>query len=126
MTLPSLFLSHGAPTLPLTETQARTFLAGLGAQVPRPKAILVISAHWETEGPTANAVGVNDTIHDFYGFPRPLYAMRYPAPGAPQLASRVVDLLRASGFDCAIDTKRGLDHGAWVPLLLAYPRADIP
>jgi 4,5-DOPA dioxygenase extradiol len=126
MTLPSLFLSHGAPTLPLTETPARTFLAGLGAQLPRPKAILVISAHWETDVPAVNAVGVNDTIHDFYGFPRPLYAMRYPAPGAPELASRVVDLVRASGFDCAIDTKRGLDHGAWVPLLLAYPRADIP
>ena len=126
MTLPSLFLSHGAPTLPLTETPARTFLAGLGTQLPRPKAILVISAHWETEGPAVNAVAVNETIHDFHGFPRPLYAMRYPAPGAAELAGRVAALLRASGMDCDIDTRRGLDHGAWVPLLLMYPDADIP
>jgi 4,5-DOPA dioxygenase extradiol len=126
MTLPSLFLSHGAPTLPLTETPARTFLAGLGAQLPRPKAILVISAHWETEGPAVNAVAVNETIHDFHGFPRPLYAMRYPAPGAAELAAQVAALLRASSVDCDIDTRRGLDHGAWVPLLLMYPDADIP
>jgi 4,5-DOPA dioxygenase extradiol len=126
MTLPSLFLSHGAPTLPLTDTPAREFLAGLGAQLPRPKAILVISAHWETDVPSVNAVAVNETIHDFYGFPRALYAIGYPVPGAPGLAARVVELLRAAGLDCDTDTRRGLDHGAWVPLLLMYPNADIP
>jgi 4,5-DOPA dioxygenase extradiol len=126
MMLPSLFLSHGAPTLPLTDTPARTFLSGLGGRLPRPKAILVISAHWETESPMVSAVARNDTIHDFYGFPRPLYEITYPAPGAPPLASEIAGLLRASGLSCGIDKVRGLDHGAWVPLLLMYPQADIP
>ncbi len=124
--LPSLFLSHGAPTLPLTDTPARRFLEGLGATLPRPRAILVASAHWETERPMANAVGVNETIHDFHGFARALYEMRYPAPGAPGLARRVSDLLCAAGLPSGIDTARGLDHGAWVPLSLIYPAADIP
>ena len=124
--LPSLFLSHGAPTLPLTDTPARTFLSELGGMLARPKAILVISAHWETAIPTVSAVERNDTIHDFGGFPRALYELQYPAAGSPQVAARVSELLRASGLDCKIDHRRGLDHGAWVPLLLMYPRADIP
>ena len=124
--LPSLFLSHGAPTLPLTDTPARTFLQQLGGTLARPKAILVISAHWETAVPTVSAVDRNETIHDFGGFPRALYDMRYPAPGSPPVAARVADLLRAAGLDCNTDRKRGLDHGAWVPLLLMYPQADIP
>ena len=126
MTLPSLFLSHGAPTLPLTDTPARTFLQQLGHTLERPKAILVISAHWETAAPTVNAVESNETIHDFGGFPRALYDLRYPAPGSPTLAAHVAERLRAGGFECNIDKRRGLDHGAWVPLLLMYPRADIP
>jgi 4,5-DOPA dioxygenase extradiol len=123
---PSLFLSHGAPTLPLTDTPARAFLSQLGHTFERPKAILVVSAHWETALPTVSAVDRNETIHDFGGFPRALYEMRYPAPGSPQLAGRVSDLLRAAGLDCKTDRSRGLDHGAWVPLLLMYPQADIP
>ena len=95
MTLPSLFLSHGAPTLPLTDTPARAFLSQLGGMLARPKAILVISAHWETSVPTVSAVDRNDTIHDFGGFPRALYELRYPAPGSPSVAARVSDLLRA-------------------------------
>jgi 4,5-DOPA dioxygenase extradiol len=126
MTMPSLFLSHGAPTLPLTDTPARAFLQQLGGALARPAAILVISAHWETAVPTVSAVDRNETIHDFGGFPRALYEMRYPAPGSPSLAARVVDLLRAGGLDCKIDRGRGLDHGAWVPLRLMYPQADIP
>lgn len=126
MTLPSLFLSHGAPTLPLTDTSARVFLKQIGGDIPRPKAILVASAHWETVQPTVNAVESNETIHDFYGFPRPLYDLRYAAPGSVELAGRVAGLLQAAGFPCATDQRRGLDHGAWVPLLLMYPRADIP
>ena len=126
MTLPCLFLSHGAPTLPLTDTPARAFLGELGAMLARPKAILVISAHWETAIPTVSAVERNDTIHDFGGFPRALYELQYPAAGSPPVAARVSDLLRASGLDCTIDRRRGLDHGAWVPLLLMYPHADIP
>ncbi len=125
-TLPSLFLSHGAPTLPLTDTLARAFLSQLGGAFVRPKAILVISAHWETATPTVSAVDRNETIHDFGGFPRALYEMRYPAPGSPPVAARVADLLRAADIDCKTDRNRGLDHGAWVPLLLIYPHADIP
>ncbi len=124
--LPSLFLSHGAPTLPLTDTPARAFLGELGHMFPRPKAILVISAHWETAIPTVSAVERNDTIHDFGGFPRALYELQYPAAGSPQVAARVSELLRATGLDCKTDHRRGLDHGAWVPLLLMYRRADIP
>ncbi|MGA9210592.1 MAG: class III extradiol ring-cleavage dioxygenase, partial [Terriglobales bacterium] len=73
--MPSLFLSHGTPTLPLTDSPARTFLAQLGEALEQPKAILVVSAHWETVQPTVNAVSRNETIHDFYGFPRSLYAL---------------------------------------------------
>lgn len=124
--LPSLFLSHGSPMTPLLDIPARHFLAGLGATLARPRAILVASAHWETPAPEVNAVAVNDTIHDFYGFPRPLYELRYPAPGDKALAQRVLALLGASGLKGTIDHERGLDHGAWVPLLLAYPEADIP
>jgi 4,5-DOPA dioxygenase extradiol len=126
MTMPSLFLSHGAPTLPLTDTPARAFLQQLGATLERPKAILVISAHWETAVPTVNAVDRNETIHDFGGFPRALYDMRYPAPGHPQLAARIAALLDGAGFATKIDRQRGLDHGAWVPLSIMFPQADIP
>ncbi len=127
---PSIFLSHGSPALPLTPAPARKFLAGLGAQVTArygaPTAILVASAHWETALPTVNAVAVNETIHDFYGFPAPLYALRYPAPGAPKLAERVGDLLSAAGLESRLDHARGLDHGAWCPLILAWPAHEIP
>jgi 4,5-DOPA dioxygenase extradiol len=126
MTLPSLFLSHGAPTLPITDTPAREFLSRLGSSLPRPKAILVVSAHWETERSAVSGVAWNETIHDFYGFPRALYDLRYPAPGSPQLAEDVAELLRSARLDCDIDSTRGLDHGAWVPLSLIYPGADIP
>lgn len=119
--LPSLFVSHGAPTLVFDDTPARSFLEGLEERVGRPKAILAVSAHWETATPEVNAPAVNETIHDFYGFPEPLYALRYPAPGSAELASRVAELTGA-----AIDRARGLDHGAWVPLMLAWPGADIP
>jgi 4,5-DOPA dioxygenase extradiol len=124
---PTLFLSHGSPMTALTNSPARDFLAGLGAALAdRPKAILVISAHWETERPTLNAVPQNVTIHDFYGFPKALSRLLYEPPGAPDLAVQIAKTLRDAGFDAAIDTSRGLDHGAWIPLLLAYPEADIP
>jgi len=124
--LPSLFLSHGAPTLPLTDAPARAFLSGLGDVLTPPRAILMVSAHWETAVPTVSAGERNETIHDFRGFPRALYEMRYPAPGSPTVAARITDLLRAAGIDCNVDRSRGLDHGAWVPLLLMYPQANIP
>ncbi len=124
--LPTLFLSHGAPTLPLMESPATSFLRGLGATLERPSAIVVASAHWETHQPEVTAVAVNDTIHDFYGFPKALYELTYPAPGDPALAERALGLLAEAGLPATLDTRRGLDHGAWVPLLLAWPDHDIP
>lgn len=125
--LPSLFVSHGAPDLLLTEAPAKQFLQGLLAQLPyRPKAILVSSAHWETPEPAINAPETNDTIHDFGGFPEPLYRMHYPAPGAMELALRASELIVKQGFTARIDRNRGLDHGAWAPLLLMHPAADMP
>jgi 4,5-DOPA dioxygenase extradiol len=119
--LPSLFVSHGAPTLPLDDVPARAFLEKLESRVGRPTAILAVSAHWETARPEVSAPAVNDTIHDFHGFPKPLYASRYPAPGSSALAERVAALTGAT-----VERDRGLDHGAWVPLMLAWPQADIP
>jgi 4,5-DOPA dioxygenase extradiol len=124
--IPTLFISHGSPMLALRESSARDFLATLGSALPRPAAIVVASGHWETEHPEVNAVAVNDTIHDFYGFPPALYAMRYPAPGSAELAERVAGLLREAGMAASLDHARGLDHGAWVPLSLMYPEHDIP
>jgi 4,5-DOPA dioxygenase extradiol len=124
--LPTLFISHGSPMTALMDSPARHFLAGLGALLPRPRAILVASAHWETVSPCVSAAGQNTTIHDFYGFPAELYALRYDAPGAPALAKEIATLLDAAGLACRIESGRGLDHGAWVPLILAYPEAEIP
>lgn len=124
--LSPIFLSHGSPTLPFEDASARDFLTTLSTQMERPKAILMISAHWETHVPTVNAVASNDTIHDFYGFPAPLYQLRYPAPGSAALAERVTELLADAALPSAFDHQRGLDHGAWVPLMLAWPDADIP
>jgi 4,5-DOPA dioxygenase extradiol len=123
---PVLFVSHGAPTLPLETSAANAFLSGLGRKLGRPSAILAVSAHWETEQPAVSAAAAPETIYDFYGFPQELYRLRYPAPGAPQLAERVAELLQAGGLPVAIDRDRGLDHGAWTPLILMYPEADIP
>jgi 4,5-DOPA dioxygenase extradiol len=119
---PAIFVSHGSPTLPFDDVPARDFLRGLGAKLGTPKAVLVASAHWDTPAPALNAVERNATIHDFYGFPKPLYELRYEAPGAPALAERAAALLDGA----SLDTERGLDHGAWVPLMLMYPGADIP
>lgn len=124
--LPTLFISHGSPMLALRPSPARDFLSGLGATIGRPQAIVMASAHWETERPTVSRAPVNDTIHDFYGFPPPLYAIRYPAPGAPALAERVAGMLREAGLEADLDDERGLDHGAWVPLSLMYPHHGIP
>ncbi len=121
-----IFVSHGAPTLPFEDVAARDFLVGLGNSRPRPGAILMVSAHWETRIPSVNAISVNPTIHDFSGFPQALHEIAYPAPGSTELAGRVAGLLGDAGLAAAIDRQRGLDHGAWVPLMLAYPQADIP
>lgn len=114
----------------LEPSPARTFLAGLGDQLPRPRAILVVSAHhdaaYQGGRATVTASPAPPTIHDFGGFPDELFAMRYPAPGEPGLAAHVVELLACQGLDVTADPERGLDHGAWVPLTLIYPDADIP
>ena len=124
--MPTIFLSHGSPMLPLTAAPARDFLTGLAATLPTPTAILVASAHWETARPAVNAVARNETIYDFGGFPAALYKLTYPAPGDAALAMRIQALLAEAGLAGDIDQARGLDHGAWCPLLLAYPKADIP
>lgn len=123
---PTLFLSHGSPMLALQDHPARRFLEGLGPALERPDAIVVVSAHWETEVPTVNAVASNATIHDFFGFPQPLYRLTYPAPGSPELAGRIADALGDSGLRVRIDVQRGLDHGAWIPLRLMWPDHAIP
>ncbi len=124
--LPSLFVSHGAPTLALDPVPCHAFLRGLGADLGTPEAVLCVSAHWETAQPRVGAAPEPETIHDFHGFPEALYRLRYPAPGAPGLARRVAALLTGAGFDCALDAGRGLDHGAWVPLMLMFPGAGVP
>lgn len=122
----SLFISHGAPTLAIDDSPAAAFLRRLGAQFPRPEAVVVASAHWTESAPVVTATDRPGTIHDFHGFPRELHEIEYPAPGAPVIAGRVRDLLVVAGFDCSADSGRGLDHGAWVPLSLMYPEADVP
>ncbi|WBQ17611.1 class III extradiol ring-cleavage dioxygenase [Sphingobium yanoikuyae] len=123
---PTLFLSHGSPMMALQDIPARRFLAGLPGDLMRPDAILVVSAHWETEMPSLTASAAPPTIHDFMGFPAALHAMSYPAPGAPDLAVRIAEMLGNAGLRTALDQRRGLDHGAWIPLVLMYPDHDIP
>jgi 4,5-DOPA dioxygenase extradiol len=124
--LPSIFVSHGAPTLALDPGETGQFWQSLAAALPRPKAVLCISAHWTTADPEVSGTPRNDTIHDFYGFPEPLYRIAYPAPGMPALAERVGKLFGDVGIALKIDQGRGLDHGAWVPLRVMYPDADVP
>ena len=121
-----VFVSHGSPMLALTESAAHRFLRGLGRRIGRPRAIVCVSAHWETDRPMLGGAAEPDTIHDFHGFPAELYRLRYPAPGAPDVAAEAAGLLTETGIAADIDDERGLDHGAWVPLMLMYPEADIP
>ncbi len=124
--LPTFFLSHGSPMLALDAGAAGAFWAELGRTLPRPAAVLAVSAHWMTTVPALSRAEHPETIHDFSGFPEPLYRLRYEPPGAPALADRAAALLQAAGLSPAIDPARGLDHGAWVPLRSIYPKADVP
>lgn len=124
--MPSLFVSHGAPTLIIQDGPAHRFLAGYGAALGKPSAILVASAHWESRDLLLSTAERPETIYDFYGFPKALYEITYAAPGAPVVAARAAAMLRETGLKGAEDSGRGLDHGAWVPLRLMYPDADIP
>jgi len=124
--LPTLFLSHGSPMHALQPGAVRAVWEGIARSLPKPKAILIASAHWETNVPAVTGTAQPETIHDFYGFPRPLYEIQYPAPGSPDLASKAKNLLEKANLQSAIDPVRGLDHGAWSPLLYMYPKADVP
>lgn len=123
-TLPVLFLGHGSPMNAIEDNAWSRAWRALGARLPRPRAILCVSAHWETQGPWVTGSATPPTIHDFGGFPQALFDARYPAPGDPALAQRVVDLL--GDAQARIDPERGLDHGAWGVLKPMYPEADIP
>ncbi len=126
MPLPTLFVSHGPPPLIIEDVPSARFLRDLGDTLARPEAVLCVSAHWETASPSVSAVAAPETIYDFYGFPDALYRLRYAAPGAPELARRTAALLDDAGIGCALDDARGLDHGAWAPMMMIYPDADIP
>lgn len=123
---PVIFVSHGAPDILLNPGPTLRLWAELGRQLPRPRAILAVSAHWESAVPKVSATLNPATIHDFGGFSPALYEMQYTAPGAVELAGRVGNLLRAAAIPVEPDMERGLDHGAWVPLKVIYPAADIP
>jgi 4,5-DOPA dioxygenase extradiol len=123
---PVLFISHGAPTFALEPGRLGPQLTALGHKLPRPKAVLVVSPHWMTRGLRVATTAAPATVHDFGGFPRALFEIQYPAPGAPALAKRTLDVLRAAGWPAEADEGQGLDHGAWVPVRFLYPDADVP
>ncbi|MFN7131433.1 MAG: dioxygenase [Myxococcales bacterium] len=123
--LPALFVSHGSPMVALATDDYAAALRRFGAaQVP--SAILVVSAHWETHAVRVTGAAWPETLHDFGGFAEALYRLSYPAPGAPELAQDVATRLAGAGFAAEVDASRGLDHGAWIPLRLAFPDARIP
>jgi len=124
--MPVVFVSHGSPMLPFEDIPARKFMLGLGAKLPRPKAILCISAHWESPIARATGAAVPQTIHDFAGFPKALYELQFDAPGSPELATRAVALLKDAGIAAEVDQARGRDHGCWNPLMLIFPQSGIP
>ena len=124
--LPSLFVSHGAPTFAIEPGLAGPRLTALGRALPRPRAVLVVSPHWMTPSPRVGLVSKPQTIHDFGGFDPALYEIAYPVDGHPELAQRALELLGDAGWAPQPDERRGLDHGAWVPLRHMYPAADVP
>ncbi len=123
--LPVIFLAHGAPPL-LDDPQWVKELSDWAAAMPKPRAVLMVSAHWATLPAALGATSAVPLVYDFYGFPRRYYEMTYPAPGAPELASRVESALQSAQLDFAHLPGRGLDHGAYVPLMCMYPKADVP
>ncbi|MBM3546937.1 MAG: dioxygenase [Alphaproteobacteria bacterium] len=125
-----IFVSHGAPTLAAPrlpgEHEVARRLSEIGKAMPQPKAIVVASAHWSTTDPRVGGSERPSTVHDYSGFPEDLYKLSYPAPGAPDIARRVTDLVSEVGFSVAMVPAQGLDHGVWVPLRHMFPAADIP
>lgn len=132
-TQPSFFIPHGGgpcffmPDPAQVWTGMATFLKGLGERLPdRPTAIIVVSGHWETDGFAFTGAVRPSLIYDYHGFPADTYALRYDVPGAPELAARAARLLEDAGLKAGVDPTRGLDHGVFVPLKVAFPDADIP
>lgn len=126
MTLPSLFIAHGAPDLPLSPTPARAFTEGLGTRFPGLRAIVVISAHWEARVPTIGTAPAPETIYDFGGFDDRLYSLTDPARTSASVFAEVAAPLETAGIAHAEDPDRGYDHGVWIPLKLAFTKADVP
>src|SRR5260221_14706052 len=122
--MPALFIGHGSPMNAIEENGFRGGWSELGRTLPRPKGVLCISAHWETRGVFVTSSDRPETIHDFYGFPRELFAVRYPTPGDPALARAVAETVTQASI--GLDGERGLDHGAWSVLCAIFPRAEIP
>jgi 4,5-DOPA dioxygenase extradiol len=125
-TLPALFVPHGAPTFALRPGAAGAAIATTARALPLPRAIVIVSAHWDTTVPTIGFAERPETIHDFWGFPEELYSLRYPATGCREASREVVEAIQAAGLPVAEDAGHGLDHGAWVPLRLMFPDADVP
>ncbi|HEX6832481.1 MAG TPA: class III extradiol ring-cleavage dioxygenase, partial [Rudaea sp.] len=121
---PTAFIGHGSPMNTIEDNAFTRAWRELAAELPKPRAILCISAHWETRGVFAGATAAPETIHDFYGFPKALFDVRYPVRGDPALAQRVRELVKSA--DVQLDPKRGIDHGAWSILDVMYPDADVP
>ncbi len=124
--LPTVFVSHGAPTFAIEPGLAGAQLRALGLALGRPRAVVVVSPHWMTQGVEITATDKPQTVHDFGGFPRALYSLQYLAPGSPGLAVRIQQQLQSQDISARLDVRRGLDHGAWVPLMHLFPEADVP
>jgi len=122
--LPTIFFGHGNPMNAISKNSYSEGWAAIGTSLPRPRAVLVLSAHWYIAGCAVTAMSAPRTIHDFGGFPKELYEVRYPAPGSPELARRVKGLL--SPVPVELDDQWGLDHGTWAVLAHVFPKADIP
>ena len=125
-TAPALFISHGAPTFALEPGELGHALGALGQHLQEVRGIVAVSAHWQTPELHVANTEQPDTIHDFYGFPPALYALRYPASGSAEITQRVMQALHASNLAAQLDHTHGMDHGVWVPLLHLRPQADIP
>lgn len=124
--LPSLFIAHGAPLLAIENNEYTQYLTQLGHSLPRPKAIVLFSAHWESNRQKVSSVEDYKTIYDFGGFPEALYRIEYPAKGDQAITKEITELFTKQGISYDVDDVRGLDHGAWVVLRMLYPQADIP